>query len=86
MNPLHILALGGALARLVGQVAPLFKRRRGQLPTPDEAEAAAREWSAGAGDVLQLHIHGVDVVGPDAQADLAGGVARILVRILRAAR
>jgi len=35
--------------------------------------------------VLQVHVHGVDGIGPDAQADLFAFVGRVTVRAITAA-
>lgn len=52
--------------------------------TPAEGEAVARALSAESGDVLRVHVRGVDIVGADAQADLFAFVGRVTVRALRA--
>ena len=54
--------------------------------TADEGESIARALSAESGDVLRVHVRGVDVIGPDAQADLFAFVGRVTVRAVRAAR
>lgn len=54
--------------------------------TADEGEAIARALSAESGDMLRVHVRGVDVIGPDAQADLFAFVGRVAVRATNAAR
>lgn len=81
------------LVRLVAQVPPTIatvsaavRKALDAGESPDRAEALARKLSDEMGDVLQVHVRGVDVVGPDAQADLFAFVARVTVRATRAAQ
>lgn len=53
---------------------------------PGDAEAAGRLLSEQLGDVLRVHVGGVDVVGPDAQADLFGFLSRVAARAHNARR
>lgn len=50
--------------------------------TPAEAETFARQSSAEAGDLVVVKVRGVDIVGPDAQADLAAFVGRVTARLV----
>ena len=47
--------------------------------SPDEAEAIARKLSA-EGDWIRINVKGTDVAGPEAQALLFAGLARICAR------
>lgn len=47
--------------------------------SPDEAEAIARKLSA-EGDWIRINVQGTDVAGPEAQALLFAGLARICAR------
>jgi|TARA_S200002703_G_scaffold136502_1_gene125879 hypothetical protein len=47
---------------------------------PGDAEAAGRLLSDELGDVLRVRVGGVDIIGPDAQADLFAFLARVSAR------
>ena len=47
---------------------------------PGDAEAAGRLLSDERGDVLRVRVGGVDIIGPDAQADLFAVLARVSAR------
>jgi len=53
---------------------------------PGDAEAAGRLLSDELGDVLRVRVGGVDIVGPDAQADLFAFLARVSARAHNASR
>ncbi len=60
-------------------------RKDDGIVSPDEAEAIARDVSA-LDDFVKVKIRGVDIVGPDAQADLFAALARIAARAENARR
>ena len=90
MSTLGLLSLvgrlGGGLVGLASRLVLTLPDLEDGKVTPAEAEAIARQVSAEAGDVLHIELNGIDVVGPAAQADLAAGLARILVRAISASR
>ena len=76
-----ILVFSARMTKALGLVADAIEEARkddGKI-SPDEAEAMARKLSDQE-DWIQIRVRGVDVVGPDAQADLFAGLARICAR------
>ena len=76
---------GGGLvslgSQLVQELGPLLSDDDVSL---DEVEAFCRKMSADSGDLLKVYVSGQDIVGKDAQADLAAALGRILARAARA--
>jgi hypothetical protein len=54
-------------------------RRDDGVVSPDEAEALARSLAV-TENWLDVRVRGVDIIGPDATADLFAGIARIIAR------
>ena len=76
-----VLGFSARMTKALGLVADAIEDARkddGKI-SPDEAEAIARKLSD-QDDWIQIRVRGVDVVGPDAQADLFAGLARICAR------
>ena len=73
-----LVALG---SQLVQELGPLLSDDDVSL---DEVEAFCRKMSADSGDLLKVYVSGQDIVGKDAQADLAAALGRILARAARA--
>ena len=73
-----LVALG---SQLVQELGPLLSDDTVSLA---EVETFCRKMSADSGDLLKVYVSGQDIVGKDAQADLAAALGRILARASRA--
>ena len=73
-----LVALG---SQLVEELGPLLSDDTVSLA---EVETFCRKMSADSGDLLKVYVSGQDIVGKDAQADLAAALGRILARASRA--
>lgn len=73
-----LVALG---SQLVQELGPLLSDDTVSLA---EVETFCRKMSADSGDLLKVYVSGQDIVGKDAQADLAAALGRILARAARA--
>ena len=73
-----LVALG---SQLVQELGPMLADDTVSLA---EVETFCRKMSADSGDLLKVYVSGEDIVGKDAQADLAAALGRILARAARA--
>ena len=73
-----LVALG---SQLVQELGPLLTDDTVSLA---EVETFCRSLSDESGDLLKVHVAGQDIIGKDAQADLAAALGRILARAARA--
>ena len=73
-----LVALG---SQLVQELGPLLTDDTVSLA---EVETFCRSMSDESGDLLKVYVSGQDIVGKDAQADLAAALGRILARAARA--
>ncbi len=76
-----ILTFSARMTKALAMVSDAIEQARsddGRI-SPDEAEIIARELSA-QDDWIQIRVRGVDVAGPEAQALLFAGLARICAR------
>ena len=76
---------GGGLVslgtQLVQELGPMLGDEQVSLA---EIETFCRSMSDESGDLLKVYVAGKDIVGKDAQADLAAALGRILARAARA--
>ena len=76
---------GGGLVALVSQlVQELGPMLADDTVSLAEIETFCRKMSDESGDILKVYVSGQDIIGKDAQADLAAALGRILARAARA--
>jgi hypothetical protein len=81
---LPLLKVAAQLPGVILEVTRTLQRSLGDGKiTADEAEAAARDASRAAGDLLDVKVKGVDVVDAEAQELLFGFVGRIAANATR---
>mgnify|MGYP003134599571 CR=1 FL=1 len=73
-----LVALG---SQLVQELGPMLADDTVSLA---EIETFCRKMSDESGDILKVYVSGKDIIGKDAQADLAAALGRILARAARA--
>ena len=73
-----LVALG---SQLVQELGPMLADDTVSLA---EIETFCRKMSDESGDILKVYVSGQDIIGKDAQADLAAALGRILARAARA--
>tara|TARA_R110000824_G_scaffold1627_7_gene8036 strand:+ start:308 stop:589 length:282 start_codon:yes stop_codon:yes gene_type:complete len=89
MSPFKLAMLLAQVAKnLIGLGSTIWLELQPALAdghvTPAEAEVIARRASDAAGDVLDVRVNGVDIIGPAAQADAAAFLGRVIARAVAA--